>query len=171
MLLMKAIKPARLKSASFRMTVLNRMRKVANAVERDFKATTRTWEHQPKFEKVVTISPDGPTLLVGTDDLIYRFVNEGTKPHEIWAGIYTGKSKKRVLAFGATFEPKTEPRIIGSNPGFVGPPIVFTPMVMHPGTEAREFDKTIQEKWERQFKREMEDAMRQAARASGHGMR
>jgi hypothetical protein len=41
---------------------------------------------------------------------------------------------------------------------------------MHPGTKARNFDKLIAAKWQRQFKREMEAVMREVRTASGHAM-
>jgi len=76
-----------------------------------------------------------------------------------------------MLFFPSQFVPKTQPGIIGSNPGFVGERDTLTPMVNHPGTEPRNFDKIIQKTWEPKFKRQMEGAMREAARASGHSAR
>lgn len=170
MIVMKAIKPQRLKDGAFRLELLGAMRKAGTAIKKDFAATTRTWEHKVKFEVVVSLAGGGPTLLVATDDKIYRWVDEGTKgPYPIWAGFWTGKSDKKVLAFPSEFEPKTTPRVIDSGPGFSGGDMVLTPYVEHPGIEAREFDETMEKDWEAPFKRRMEAAMREAARKSGHG--
>jgi len=159
-----------MKDAALRLRLLNEVRKAGRAVKKDFEKTTKTWRHKPKFEVLVSLTGPGPVLLVGTDDKIYRYVDEGTRPHLIWAGIYTGKSRKRLLVFNSGFEPKTQPRVIGSSAGAVFGAKVMRPYVQHPGTEAREFDKTIQRMWESKFKRRMEAAMRQAAKDSGHAL-
>jgi len=164
----KVIKPSRLKDDAMRLKLLNAMRKAGTQIKRDFEATVATWEEKPKFEELISLTGPGPVVLIGTDDEIYRYVNDGTRPHEIWAGAYTGKSDKTVLAFSSQFVPKTQPGIIGSNPGFVGERDTFVPMVNHPGTEARNFDKVIQKKREPWFKRQMEGAMSEARQASGH---
>ena len=167
----KSIKPGKLKDAEMRRILRNAMRVAARRIRKDFEATTKTWEHEVKFTESTHLSQSDPDqyVVVGTDDEIYRYVNNGTRPHEIWAGAYTGKSDKKTLAFPTMFSPKTSPRVIGSTPGARGGPMAFAPMVHHPGTEAREFDKVIEEKRTPWFKTLMEDAMREAARASGHG--
>lgn len=170
MLTFKTIKPERLKDDKMRLTLLNAVRKAARDIRKDFEKTTRTWEHKPKFEEVVSLTGPGPVALVGTDDKLYRWVDEGTKPHEIWAGAYTGRSQHRHLAFREGFEPKTIPRVIDSRQGGTWGPYRYAPMVHHPGTEARQFDKTIAETWESKFKRRMEQAMSEAAKDSGHAI-
>jgi len=167
----KVIKPSRLKENALRLKLLNAMRKGGRGIRRDFQKTTEHWEHDVPFDLVISLTLPGPFVIVETDDEIYNYVVKGTPPHEIWAGAYTGKSDKTVLAFSSQFVPKTQPGIIGSNPGFVGERDTFVPMVNHPGTEARNFDKIIQRDWEPKFKRMMEQAMRDAAHASGHGAR
>ena len=170
MIVMKSIKPARLKSDAFRLEMLNEMRKAGTEIKKDFAKTTATWEHKPKFEVLVSLTGPGPVVLVGTDDKVYRYVSEGTrKNYPIWAGIYTGKSNKKVLAFRGTFRAKTVPRVLGSGPGFKGGALVLRPYVIHPGIKAREFDVMIQKMWEAKFKRCMEAAMVRAAAKSGHG--
>jgi hypothetical protein len=170
MLAMKAIKPKRLNDTAMRLELLNQMRKTGNAIKKDFEKTTATWEHKPKFEVVISLTGPGPVVLVATDDQIYRFVDEGTKPHLIFAGFYTGKSKKKALAFPGTFSAKTVPGVIGSGPGSRGGDMVHTPYVQHPGTKARNFDEAIARDWQAKFKRDMEGAMRRAAAKSGHGI-
>lgn len=163
----KVIKPRRFNDRAFAAKIEAAMHKAADVIEGDFEETTKTWKHKPRFDKTVSLTPP-VEVMVGTDDEIYRYVNDGTEAHEIWAGAYTGKSDKKALAFSSQFVPKTKPGIIGSNPGFVGERDTFTPYVQHPGTEARAFDKAIKRKRESWFKRQMEAAMREAARASGH---
>src|SRR5262245_50309875 len=108
----------------------------------DFKVTTQTWQHQPAFD---TRAPDAATRTVQTDDEIYGYVSGGTKPHVIVA---KGKS----LAFpGAGFRPKSRPGAIRSNQGSKGKGVVFRKRVQHPGSKAREFDKAIAKKWNKEL--------------------
>jgi hypothetical protein len=168
----KTIKPARLKDKEMQRELRNAIARAGRAILKDYGRTVRTWNEKPEFETVTTLmtgKPPGPSILVGTDDVVYKFVDEGTKPHEIWAGIYTGKSDKRTLAFQPNSRPKTTPGNLDAGPGSKSGAYVNPPMVHHPGTKARDFTKMLQEKWEPKFRDEMEDAMRKAAQSSGHG--
>jgi len=169
MLAFKAIKPKRLREKEMRLTLLNAMRKAGTQVRKEFERTTKTWEHKPKFVEIISLTGPGPTILVGTDDKVYQWVDKGTKPHEIWAGAYTGKSKAKALRFQGTYTAKTVPSVIDARNGGKSGDVVMRPYVQHPGTEARKFDEQIQKEWEPKFKRLMEDAMREAAKESGHG--
>jgi len=164
----KVIKPGRFNEQAFAQRLEARATQAGQVIKADFEATTKTWKHQVVFEVVLAFPPPKIEVMIATDDEIYGYVNNGTEAHEIWAGAYTGKSDKTRLAFSSQFVPKTKPGIIGSNPGFVGERDTFVPMVNHPGTEARNFDKVIQKKREPWFKRQMEGAMSEARQASGH---
>jgi hypothetical protein len=176
-ILFKTVKPARLKEDKMRLALLNAMRKAGTEVKKDLQRSTKTWEHQPKWEVEVSLKGPGPELLVGTDDEIYRYVDEGTglwgpkhSTYEIWAGYYTGKSDKKVLAFPSAFTPKTTPGRLDAGPGFSGPVDTFRAHVTHPGIKPREFTKQVAGLWQAKFKTRMEQAMRDAARASGHSI-
>lgn len=108
----------------------------------DYKVTTQTWQHKPDF---VIERPSDNERIVGTNDTIYGYVEEGTKPHVITA------KPGGVLAFGPGARAKTRPRVIGSGSGSKGGATVFRPRVQHPGTDAREFSEVIAEKWEEQL--------------------
>ena len=169
-LVFKEIKAKRLKVDAFRLHLLNEMRKVGTEIKADFEKTTATWEHKPKFTVDVSLTRPGPQVMVGTDDEIYGYVSGGTKPHDIFAGIFTGKSRKRALAFPASSTPKTRPGQIGSWPGSRGGDTVVRPYVRHPGTKPRKFEEAIAKKWKPKFKRRMEAAMKQAVQKSGHAL-
>ena len=169
-LVYKSIKPKRLKQDALRLTLLNEMRKVGTQMKADFEKTTATWTHKPKFEVVVSLTQPGPTLLVFTDDEIYGYVSKGTKPHLIFAGIYTGKSDKKALAFPSKSSPKTRPGVIGSSAGSRGGTTVVRPYVSHPGTKPRKFEEAIQKIWMKKFKRQMEAAMKKAVQQSGFAL-
>jgi len=79
----KVIKPNKLNKAAMRRELLSAMREAAKEIEGDFKKTTRTWKKKPKFVKEMDLSGPGPVVLVGTDNEIYKYVDEGTKPHAI----------------------------------------------------------------------------------------
>jgi len=169
-LVIKEIKPSRLRDDKLRLTLLNEMRKVGTEMKQDFEKTTATWEHKPKFTVDVSLTQPGPQLMVGTDDEIYGYVSKGTKPHAIFAGIYTGKSNKRALAFPSKSSPKTRPGVIGSTSGSRGGKTVVRPYVQHPGTKPRKFEEAIAKLWKKRFKDRMEAAMKKVARESGHGL-
>lgn len=168
--LIKEIKPQRFREEVFNRELRNALRRVGYRLKKDFEGTTATWEHQPKFvvKSHLTKQLPSPSVEVYTEDEIYRYVNEGTRPHDIWAGAYTGKSEAKTLAFPSMFIPKTTPGSLEVDYGASGGETVFTPYVRHPGTKARKFDQQIKEKREKWFRNQMHEAMRTAARKSGH---
>lgn len=174
MIVVKTIKPARFKSEAFARAITAAANEAGKEIQKDFEATTKTWKHKVKFIREVDVKTSPVQVLVGTDDMIYRFVDEGTEPHPIFAGIYTGKSNKKALAFQwggkGSYKAKTSPGIIGSQAGGPTGPFVAFPYVEHPGTKPRDFDKIIQKKWEPRFKRLMEKAISAGAKGSGHSI-
>ena len=174
MILVKTIKPGRFKGDPMNRILRNQLRKVGNTIIReDYGAITKNWEEENKpkikLHTHLTARTPSPSIEIEVTGRVWNYVEEGTKPHAIFAGIYTGKSKKKSLAFPSMFSPKTTPGVIGSKAGKRGGTTVFTPFVWHPGTEPRHFHKAIVKKRRPWFKRQMEDAMREAVRASGHG--
>lgn len=176
-ILVKAIKPARLKVDAMRLALLNELRSIGKEIKKDFELTTRSWEgEKPIFEIDISLKQPGPTVFVGPKEdgskgfLKYLWTDQGTKAHPIFAGIYTGKSNKRVLSFPsrAGFISKTLPGVIGSRAGGSSGPMEKLAYVNHPGTKPRNFDKAIYRLWLPKFKRRMEAAMAKAAKASGH---
>lgn len=170
--IVKEIKPRRFDEAALRNRIRYRMYKVRDGILKDFEATTEHWEHEVKFKSVTHFTKrlPSPSVEVWTDDEVYGYVNDGTKPHLIFAGFYTGKSDAKVLAFPSQFSPKTAPGSLKSGPGSSGGAIMFRPYVQHPGTEARDFTGQIEKKWTPRFKRAMERAMSDARKASGHAI-
>jgi len=160
----KGIKPARLQDKAFSQTILDALEKAGKTIkDEDYGAITKTWKHKPKIEVVVDLAGPGPTLLVGTDDEIYGYVDEGTRAHVIVP------RRAKVLKFKSGYVAKTAPGVIGSTSGGPTGGDVYSAGVIHPGTKAREFEKTIKEKRESWFKKQMEAAMREAAKKSGYG--
>lgn len=161
----KVIKPAKLKEKEMRLELLNGLRTVARAVERDYKETVKTWKTKPEFETIVTLRGGKAEFLVGTDNEIYRYVDEGTKPHPIFP------KKAKFLRFQSGYSAKTTPGIIGSTSGGRSGSEVFSRGVQHPGTKPRKFSELINKKYKSRFKDEMHDSMKRAAKKSGHAVK
>lgn len=170
--MVKVIKPERFRSGAMRRELARALQQTGKAIKVDFDSTTATWKRKVDFDTTEKLGAGEPVMSVRVDtgNEVYAYVNDGTRPHVIQAGIYTGKSDKRALAFPSSFKPKTTPGRIGSGPGSSSGPTLFAPMVHHPGTEARKFDEAIVKERRPWFEKKVEQAMKSAARASGHDL-
>src|SRR4030042_951153 len=149
MIVTKAIKPARLQVEAMRAALEAKADEVSKDILLEFEITTATWEHQVKFEREISVGPNSIDVLVGTDDEIYGYVNGGTRAHVILPkGDYP-------LKFQAGYSAKTTPGLISSKSGGPYGEVVFARGVIHPGTEARNFDENIAKKMEPKFKKAM----------------
>lgn len=153
----KAIKPQRMRVDAIRLEVLNALRAEGRDVKKEYEKTTKTWRRKPNFEILVDVTAKDASVLVGTDDKIYGYVDFGTRPHLIRA-----RNAPR-LAFQTGFDPKTRPGVIGSGPGRRFGPTVHPVAVMHPGGKARKFSETIQKRRRKKFTRRMIKAIQSGA--------
>lgn len=130
--------------------VKNALNAIATAAKADFRVTTRTWKTKPEF----TIDASKPDRrIVGTDDQIYKYVNDGTRPHLI-------RPHGRVLTWlGTNYRAKTTPNVIGSKGSANNNTIVYTKLVQHPGNTARNFTVVIRDKWAKEMKTRMQAAL------------
>lgn len=134
--------------------VENSLTNRAEDIRIDFLVTGQTWKRQPVF--LIRKRPMG--RMIYTNDEVYGYVSLGTRPHIIMA-----KNAPALRFFRTGFRAKTRTRIIASYAGkiankdltFVRPPKV----VHHPGTEARDFQKVIAEKWRKQFPKLLQQAI------------
>lgn len=168
MIVGKRVSPRRLALAVFQQALVDEANRVAKDIKKDFEATVATWEdeNKPSFGSIVDTTGGEISLLVDVESNgeIYGYVNDGTKPHLI------PKSGPGVLKISEGYRPKTSPGVIGSRSGGAGDRfIIRKTQVKHPGTEGRHFDKAIAKKWEKPFKKAMEQALSRAAKTSGHG--
>lgn len=149
---MKLIIPKKLIADPAKMAraLTNAMNGVAKDVKIDFAVTTQTWRHRADF---AISSPATYTRRVATDDEIYGYVNDGTRPHIIQA------KPGGILEFWTPFTSKTLPNQIMSRAGRVGNTINRARLVQHPGTTARKFDVAIKQKWDKQFGQIMQRAI------------
>lgn len=116
-----------------------------------FAATTATWNHKPKFE----VDKEPAARVVGTNDKIYEIVSEtGSRPHLI------RPRGARALRFREGYRAKTRRGVLGSSSGGATGSTVFGKSVQHPGFEAREFVKTIQEQMDVRMEKLTDEALR-----------
>jgi hypothetical protein len=141
--------------ARFKRAVNTTLDAAAKGAKVDFGVVTQTWENRPE----VDIESGPGYRIIKPRGKIFQYVDQGTPPHIIQA------KPGKILVFGVGGRAKTKPRVIASGPGSQGNTIVKTPKpVQHPGTEAREFSKTIGAKWRRQLPVLMQRAIVSALR-------
>lgn len=135
---LKAIKPSKMPTGEEYAKVMEKaVYKAAGLVLRDLQSTTRTWKHKPLFDVTITQEGGNYSVTAGTDDEIYGYVNDGTKPHAI------KPKRSRYLRFSSGYKAKTRVGIIGSvNGGSFGSD-VFSKGVLHPGFPGRKFTEKI----------------------------
>lgn len=161
----KAITPKALKVAEIYKAIESNAKDTQKGILKDYQATTRTWDHKVNFRAELTINPNGGvSITVDTDDEIYTFVHNGTRPHVI-----RPKVGKR-LAFQGTYTAKTAPGVIQSKSGGASGEFSYSAGVNHPGTKARNFTKVIFNKWRPFFERSMQRALDEGAKRSGHSI-
>jgi hypothetical protein len=162
MIVIRAIKPGKpFQSSIFRDEVKREAEAIRKDILDDFKRTTATWQHKPKFTSKVEMGATvgGVKIEVSTKDTIYGYVDQGTRPHII------RPKRKKALAFpGGQYKPKTQPQVILSTPGGVGGKTIVRPEVHHPGTKARNFSKVIKQSYSKTFRARMQNALDRAAR-------
>ena len=139
----------------------------AKYLEKQFKKTTRTWKHKPRFESITAVTGQSMELLVGTEDVIYGWVNNGTKKHPI-----TPRNKSGLLRFRKDgYKPKTRVGVVNSFAGRKAkPPLYSFKQVTHPGIKPRNFAANIARQREKTFVRKINNAVKRGIRLSGHGM-
>lgn len=134
------------------------MMAIAEEAKKDFEKTVSTWDNKPEFE--IDVRPRSYAII--TDDEVYGFVDKGTRPHKIPVG------ELGFLAFRGGYQAKTMPRVIQSRGGGASGDMVFTTKdIQHPGTEAREFTKTILDKWQDELPKRMKIALAGGLEAAG----
>lgn len=123
----------------FERAIDNAFSGIAASIKVDFDTTTQTWEDRPQF----TIERRSwHQRLIYTRNTIYKYVNSGTRPHEI------APKHSPVLVFQSGYKAKTKVRRIGSRSGGpFGPTVVTDQTVHHPGFPGRFFDEEIAKKW------------------------
>lgn len=143
---------------AYTQAILAGIDQTTTAVLGDFRATTRSWEHQPEFRQVPASGSGGEAMgAAGTDDTIYGYVARGTRAHGI------DPSSASVLAFDAGKGAKTQPGVLGSHKSGKGSGSVFAQHVDNPGIKARGFEDAIAEKRQVDLERNVTAAILKAS--------
>lgn len=129
-----AITPKHLPStAEYMRAIENTIDQTGNLILRDLQSTVRTWKTKVSFYVVIHKSGGEYAVIAGTNNLIYLFVDHGTKAHPI------KPKRSKYLAFQSGYRAKTRVGIIGSNEGGAFGETQFAQSVKHPGFKGREF--------------------------------
>lgn len=127
-------------------------------LKKEFQPTYRTWSQKnyPNFQGQSYFGVRVMWVKVFTYATTYRLVNAGAKPHIIQV------RRSKLLRFQKGYARKTRPRILYSSVGGKFGDYISTPIVHHPGHEAREFDKEIAEQYQSTFEKDVQDAIKDA---------
>ena len=165
MLIYKAIKPDKLKTDAMVREIEKALKEAGEILLDAHKRIVTTWDPPPTF-KVSTsrVTMNTKRLIVGvsTDDMRWKWTDEGTKPHVI-----RPKNAKRLM-FPTKFSPKSRPGRLQAYAGSSGPPMAVAMEVHHPGTKARDFTGQIRKKRAPQVRGALLRGMQRAVKASGH---
>lgn len=124
------------------------------------------WQKKPNFEARKFVTRDSLSLTVfptGEYADIWRYVDQGTKPHPIEA-----QAGPFLIFPKGPYEPKTlakPARTVSGGGSYADTSLRKIRQVMHPGVEAREFTKAIAEDIQPSYYRAIDNAFRRVARA------
>lgn len=133
----------------------------ARNVKREYEITTRTFS-RTKVEFYTRRITSG-VYAVGTNNKIYKFLDQGTRPHIIRA------KRAKVLRFNSSFRSKTVPGRLNPRSGKSAGPVAWAKQVKHPGTKARGFSRMISERSRPRFKRNFDKALANAVARTNRG--
>lgn len=141
----------------FERDLKKRYKRLQSQIRRDFKKTVRNWEKKPKFFVKRRAIKGGFAFDAGTDNEVYRWLNEGTDPYIIRA-----KNAPR-LVFRVPYSAQSTPRTLKSRRGgFASDAEIRTAKsVKHPGIEAREWTRIIAERFQEKVVEEGNKALQE----------
>ena len=122
-------------------------KKHASRLKRQYAKTTRTWNTAVRFYQKTSSRPPDIIVSVGTDNMIYKYVSEGTD--------------RRYAVMTKDFSPKTRPYVIRSYRGRGG----FAYLdLKNPrrGIRGRRFAETIAKEGQQPYQADLEAALRRA---------
>lgn len=136
---------------------------VKPALVKSHQLIVANWQHKPDFQGRKVVRPDSISVTVfpvGEYADIWKFVDQGTKPHEI------KPVRAKLLRFRTGYQPRTLARPARTVPagGIATGDVVVAKTVHHPGTEAREFTRTIAEDIKPDFNRIIDNVFRNVSR-------
>lgn len=140
------------------------MKTTQGRIAADYNSTISTWDHRPGFDKRLSMTNTRARTSVTTNDPIYGYVHDGTRPHII------RPRRARALAFQSGYRAKTTPGSIKARGGGPTGTAVIRPFARHPGFAGRNFTPVIADNQEPLFAKEMQDRFEEGAAKSGHSI-
>lgn len=127
---------------------------LADEMKEEFEGVVSDWQTDVTFRKEVKIEAGGIVVFIGpaSNAAIWGYVDRGTRPHMIYP------KNGGMLRFRGGYQPRTQPGRAHAGPGQAFGEINYSDGVEHPGSQARDFTKTIYNK----FKLELSRVVRQA---------
>lgn len=158
-----AILPGRFDPDAFSREMIKQMEIINDGMEKDFKATVRTWsDPKPRFTRKVNVSQGLIEGHVRTARI------HGGKPREAIYYMVNNGTKVRYAKMTDDWQPKTRVGIIGSFTGRGG--LERIDRIGRPGVKARKFDVAIALKYKALLKMRLRIALRNGTKASGHAL-
>lgn len=126
---------------------------LAKIAQKVLQSNTQGWNPPVNFS--ITGSFNQGQITVGTDDIRYKWVDDGTRRHVIRA------RRAKVLRFSSGYVPKTRPGsfIIGAGTRSGG--MIYRASVNHPGIKARNISKRVQQVIDPQLERAVDRAIKE----------
>ena len=141
------------------------LRPVAEDLKRKHQAVVKDWsaDSKPRFEEQIIITArkiEVRVRVAGRNKRIYRYVDEGTRPH-----IIAPRDPKGHLAFQGGYSAKTAPvaKFAQGDGGRTGE-WSQVQIVNHPGTTAREFSQTFSDEIRPDMEQAIDNSLRRAIR-------
>lgn len=131
---------------------------VGKGMLQTFQAITADWKTKVVFAVKVEFTGGNASVTVWTDNEIYGYVTEGTKPHIIVP------IRARMLRFQTGYRAKTSPGSIRSSGGGASGGVVYARVVHHPGTKARKFERNVVKRYQDVLPAVVQMAIAQALR-------
>jgi hypothetical protein len=160
----KQISPGPFSEQSLRQEVRNALNRTLTTARRHFHNTTATWREKVDWVEHISVASGIAYFEITTDNALYYLVDHGAKAHAITATNFP------TLVWKRDYYPKSEPGILASSTGFRGGPNRRETYIWHKGFKPRDFDETVSEEIDEIFGPEMQKALDNFAKKSGHSM-
>lgn len=158
---LKFIKPKRnpFDYTKYEAEIKDELADLGSEIVEEFNEITNDWETDVTFRAEVRVEQDAVKLQVRPrgNTRIWRYVDEGTRPHIIRA------VNGPFLIYRKGYSARTRPGQAHVGSGTATGSWARRPFVNHPGSAAREFTPTIMHKYEPEFKRAIDTAVRKGA--------
>lgn len=147
-----SIKPRLFDNRIFHEAFVDAAEKVMQDAAKSFTDATKDWKHKPTFVGTAKITNKNIAIIIQTDDKIFKFVDEGTKPH-----IIRPIAPNKVLHWN-------------DGPHGEGGEDRFATIVHHPGYAGAKISESAQVIWTGLMPKYFDEALRKTAQETGHAL-